>query len=199
MSTVIDIDSLYRDKFNYENPAEFEITASQVETWFSSNRTTRATAMNPASSPYEASTSIKLDRLIIPYTAQLALEPRLYVDFQSNRYKSIMVINAIDGKHPNAKFVLDFSHYQDNDAGDHIWIHYKSNNEQVMRFRHKDPIKFRVSDRYDNTLPLTTLDSPVGSAALPEAQVMATFVLTPYILDGTYNNQLIQPITMNQS
>lgn len=200
MSTYIDIDSQFRIRGTYPNPADFEVTASQVDTWFSSNRTTRPTAMNPASSPYEFSTVVYLDRIIVPYVTtpfDLSTEPRLYVDFHSKRYEDIRLINAIGGVHADAKFVCNFERYQEDSTNTRIWMQFKCDQHQVMRFRRKDPVMFRVTDRLGNVIPLDLVDD--GPDPDPASQVMATFKITPYIIDGDYTNQLIQPITMNQT
>jgi hypothetical protein len=76
-------------------------------------------------------------------------------------------------------------------------MQFKCDQHQVMRFRRKDPVMFRVTDRLGNVIPLDLVDD--GPDPDPASQVMATFKITPYIIDGDYTNQLIQPITMNQT
>jgi hypothetical protein len=203
MATFIDVDSQFREYNTYPNPASFTITAPQVSTWFSFNRTTRAYAQNPVTAPLDFASTVKIDSLIIPYVVgtfgttniDFSVIPKLYVDFHSKNVNSLRLIQAINGNHADARFVCSFDKFQTDDANNRVWIHYRCGMEQVMRFRKNSEMQFEVSQRDGTPLPLDLVDT--GSTPNPLYQVMATFEITPYLNDGDYDNQNITPININ--
>lgn len=199
MSTFIDIDSQFREFPRFRNPADFQVTAEQVETWFQFNRTVRANAKNPATAPLDFAQTVRLKSLIIPYVVNGGLSidfsilPRVYVDFHSEKFPDIRLMHSIDGLQSEAKFVCSFDKYQVDDASNRVWIHYKCDMEQVMRFQRREPVNFKVMSRNGTALPLNLVDT--GASPDPSLQVMATFEITPYLLDSSFDNHLSSPHT----
>lgn len=192
MSSFIDVDSYWRDRATYQNPAEFDITAKQINGWVSRSRTVRANPQNPNNQPYEFATSIEIINLTIPYTTDTAVLPRVYIDMHSELYKDIYLINIADRVNKDARFICTFDKIQNDNMGNPTWIHYKCGMEQVCRFGRDSPIKFRVFDRNGVTLPLTDDLPPNPPNDL--AQITTTFKITPYIKDGDYRNSLTDTI-----
>ena len=193
MATFIDLDSIFRDRETYPNENSYELLPKQVKAWFTSARTVRAYPQNPTSTPLEFATTVRISYLALPYTEDLAEFPRIYLNFESKLYKDIHLISAIDGKHPNAKFVCVPDRVQNDRNGDPLWIHYKCAMEQTMRFRRGDPIKFEITTRSDDILPQQDTSSPVDPD--PTKQTVCTFEITPYIRDGDYTNNLLETHT----
>lgn len=188
MSTFIDLDSIHRDRSNYPNPSEYMVTPDQLNGFFRTARTTRSTAVNPNHSIQEFSTSLRLVALTVPYSVALAAIPRLYVDLHSQSYNDRYLISSINGNNSDARFIAVFNRVQNDDGGNPVWIHFQPIVEQVTRFKRDDTIFFRVFTRDGNTLPNT--DTLLPNAPDPNQQIIATFEITPYSRDGSYDNQL---------
>ena len=191
MASFIDLDSFYRNKDDFPNPFWYEVTAYQSQGWFKQERTTRAYAKNPGSNSPEFVLSITCLLLTLPYSTALAAEPRVYLDFRSNSYKDINLIQTIDGKKSQAKFICQFLSIQHDSDGNPIWIHYKSDTmEQTMRFSRQDRVLFKITLR-DGTVP-SNPDTPVGEPSNPAQQTMATFELMPYLKNAAIDNHLVE-------
>lgn len=199
MSSYIEIDSFYRNKSRYDNPADFEVTSDQVQTWFVHSRTTRSSPLHPNSSPTDFTNDVRLTTLILPYVVDpgttppidLSVIPRVYVDFHSKKYNDIRLINGIGGSVSEARFVCDFERYQLDDSSNRVFIHYKCEMNQVMRFRKGDPVVFKVIDRFGAPIPLDLIDT--GAEPDPALQVRATFKITPYVNSSEYDNHFMTP------
>jgi hypothetical protein len=142
MATYIDLDSLHRDRENYPNENDYTVTASQVETWFTSARTIRALPANPILSIKEFVTTINIRDLALPYSDELAALPRIYIEFRSETYKDIRLINTIGGIHADTHFVCSPKRIQTDSNDIPIWIHYECHMEQTMRFEREDLFVF---------------------------------------------------------
>ena len=153
MSTFIDLDSIWRDRDVYPNENNYELEPKQVDTWFKSARSVRAFPQNPSTQPLEFATTINIKYLTLPYSETLSEFPRIYVNFRSKRYKDIHLINAIDGKQPTAKFICNFDRIQTDRNGNPLWIHYRCNMEQTMRFERGEPAIFQVTTRVQQIRP----------------------------------------------
>ena len=136
MATFIDLDSIYRDREYPQSvsPFSYELKPEDVLTWFKSARQVRAYPQNKATVPLEFATSVRIKYLTVPYSNELLAEPRVYVEFKSNRNSHIHLIQTIQGVHANATFVCPFSHVQFDHLGNPLWIHYRCEMDQVIRF-----------------------------------------------------------------
>ena len=190
MSTFFDLDSIWRDGEANLNPANYELTPAQVETWFPSARSVRAHPQNPSMKPLEFATSIKIHYLTIPYTESFAELPRIYINFRSKEYGDIHLIQAISGKQPDAKFICVFDRIQNDRNGTPLWIHWRCSMEQVMRFKRGDTIIFQITTRDGTILPIE--DNPIPDPPDPLRQTLCTLEALPYIKDGDYDNHMVE-------
>lgn len=188
MATFVDLDSILRDREIYPNPAYYQLSASQVKTWFRGARSIRSFPQDPNVRPLEFSTTVHVQYLIIPYEDEFAILPKLYVEFRSSEYKDIHLLQTIDGKHPDANFVCTFDKLQYDTNGNAVWIHYKCDTRQAMRFRRDAPITFRVTTRDGSTLP--NKDTLIPEDADPLKQIMCTVEVLPYIRDAFFSNHV---------
>lgn len=193
MSTFIHLDSFFRDRENYPNENDYELTPAQIKSWFRSARTVRAYPQNPTATPLEFATTVRITYLTVPYTKALSEFPCLYITFQSRLYRDIHLIDTIGGNHPDTKFICIPDRVQNDRNGAPLWIHYKCGMEQTMRFRRKDPIKIQLTTRSGFTLPQQDTNVPIDPN--PNKQTLATFELTPYIRDGDYDHHLLETHT----
>jgi hypothetical protein len=194
MSSFIDLDSVWRDREEYPNENDYMVTSKQTQTWFETSRSVRAFPANPSTQPLQFVTSVKIKILTLPYSEQLAALPRVYVDFHSIRYNDIHLIQAIDGKQADARFIaiIDRIQYDSNNVP--LWIHYKCDMEQVMRFAQGYPVIFRLSTRDGSVLPQT--DTTVPDPPNPVQQTLCTLETVPYLLDNSFSNHMTQPLSM---
>ena len=190
MSTFIDLDSFWRDREVYPNENDYQLSPQQVDCWFRTPRSVRNLPQNPNSYPVGFAVSISIVSLTLPYTTSLATMPRVYINFTSFLYKDIHLIQAISGQQPDSKFVCTFDKIQNDSAGTPLWIHYKCDMNQVMRFEMRDPIIFQVLTRSGDVLPQQ--DTSVPTAADPNKQTLCTFSITPFIKDGKFDNHMVE-------
>lgn len=197
MATFIDLDSNWRDREIYPNPANYELTPSQVEGWFRNARSVRAFPQNPSTQPLNFVVSMNIHYLTVPYSDPVAALPRVYVDFHSRKYNDIHLIQAIDGRHQESRWICNFDRIQrDPVTDDPLWIHFRCTMEQVMRFKKDDTMVFRVTTRDGSTLP--NLDNLVPDPPDPLKQILCTFDCTPYLRDGDYSESaLVQPTNVS--
>lgn len=194
MANYIHLDSFYRDREEFPNENEYELSPKQVGTWFKSARAVRAFPSNPNLQPLEFATSVNMCNLITPYSADLAVLPVIYINFASLNYKDQYLVYCIDGKHENIKFVCVLDKIVNDSTGNPIWIHWKSPSmEQTMRFERGFPVLFSITTRSGDVLPQT--DTPITEDPDPLHQTIATFEITPYIRDGNYDNQMTDTFT----
>ena len=195
MATFVDLDSFWRDREEYPNENDYALKPLQVESWFKSSRSTRAFPSNPSIRPLEFATTVNIRYLTIPYSEMVSEFPRVYVNFRSQRYKDVHLINAIDGKQPDAKFICAPDRIQNDRNGNPIWIHYKCHMEQTMRFARGEPVFFQLTTRDGSVLPQLDTDVPV--MADPSKQTLCTFEITPFVIDGSFVNNMTQTLTTN--
>lgn len=193
MATFIDLDSLWRDRDAYPNENSYQLGPKKIETWFQSARTVQSTAKNPNLRPLEFATTINVKSLTIPYTEDLSEFPRVYINFRSNNYKDIHLINAIEGRQSESKFVCVYDKIQNDRNGNPLWIHYKCDMEQTMRFSRGEPVLFEITTRSGAVLPQQ--DTPADQDADPTKQTLVTFEVTPYLIDNDYANHMSQPFS----
>lgn len=194
MSSFIDLDSIWRDREMFPNENKYGLTPNQIETWFRESRTVRAFPQEPSTRPVEFATTINMKYLSLPYTDILSTFPRIYVNFSCREYKDVRLINTIDGRLPEAKFICQFDKVQNDSAGNPIWLHYKCEMEQTMRFKRDDIITFELTSRNGSTLPQN--DNPPNEEPNSNVQTLATFEVTPYIRDGDYDNHMAATLNL---
>lgn len=183
MSKYLDIDSVWRDSVEYPNPANFYVGANNVNCWYQYDRTlTKGGNVKLDNSMY----TINLVQLTLPYSDDLALLPRVYVNLASGDSKDKNLMFSMSNAQLNSKFVCYPCHIQKDASDNPIWIHYKSGMEQTMRMSFTADILFQVILRNGDVLVLT--DDIIPD---PAKQVMATFNITPYFRDGDYDNHLL--------
>jgi hypothetical protein len=196
MSTVIELDSQERDRRDYPNPCDYQITAREADTWFSSARQIRAFPSNASQKPLEFVTTVDLGSLILPWNAQLVEVPHIYLKFNSTVYDDRYLVNAINGTHSESNFVCEQCGIQyASDGTTPMWIKYKPcHKEQTMRFKRNSTYNFRITSRNGDVLPFF-IDPNTGPID-PELQVLATFTVTPFIRDADYHNQTTETTTL---
>lgn len=193
MSNFVNLDSISRDREQYPNPFDYELTPQQVNSWFPNARTVNPFPKNPSTQPIEFVTTINVQHLILPYNARFATLPIVYLNFRSRNFKDIHLIQTIAGAHPEVNFICEWDKVQSDDNGTPLWIHYKCHMEQTVRFTRDFPIIFQITTRDGNPLPGT--DTLVPLDPDPLQQSLCTFEITTYLRDGDYDNHLIEPLT----
>jgi len=188
MSNFIHLDSLYRDREEYPNENDYQVTPQQVETWIRPARAVKAFPANPNLQPIEFSTTVNISNFMTPYTPELASLPVIYVNFRSLLYDDQFLVYTINGKHNEVKFVCIIDRVQNDSDGNPIWIHWKSSMEQALRFRRGYPVIFRITTRSGDILPQT--DNPPDEPPNPSQQTLITFEVSPYIRDGSYESSV---------
>lgn len=67
MATFIDLDSYWRNRDDYPNPCEYEVSAKQTTTWMKAAREVRSKPQNACDRPNEFVTTVHIDSLSVPY------------------------------------------------------------------------------------------------------------------------------------
>jgi len=186
MSSFIDLDSLHRDRVAYPNPCDYELTPSQVTTWFRSAREVRATAPNANTRPVEFVTEISIVHFTMPYDEDLAALPRLYIDFHARQYNDQYLVNTISGIHPGARFVAVPCRIQTDSDTVPVWIHYSCNMKQTLRFKRDDSVVLRITTRSGSVLTTFVAENPTDPAD-PLKQTLITLELLPLLRDADKN------------
>lgn len=192
MATFIDLDSTYRDRQQYPNPAEFVVGKDQLINWFRQARTVRAFPQQVSQRQMEMVDTIKLIHLVVPYQADIMDVPIIFVEFTSQKYKDKSLVSTMNNNHPTIKFICEWDKVQNDSAGDPAWIHYKTNMSQVMRFSRDFPIYFKLTFTTGNVLDIT--DTVVPEPINPAVQIHATFEVIPYIRDDEFSNHIVDTI-----
>lgn len=193
MATYIDLDSIWRDRETWPNPANFQLSVEQVRGWFAAARSVNALPKNPSTQPLGFVISMNIHYLTLPYDASIAGLPRVYLNIRSKSYKDINLIQSIDGKQRDARFICTFDRVQNDGAGDPLWIHYRCSMEQVFRFKMNDELIFSVTTRSGDVIP--NFDTTIPADADPDKQILCTFDVTPYRRDGSYSEDAqVQPL-----
>lgn len=186
MATFIDLDSIWRERDGYPNENDYQLLPSQVKNWIKQPRTVNLFARNPSARPLEFTVSVKIIHLTLPYSTLLATYPRVYVNFRSRNYDDIRLIDTIGGVLPEAKFVCVQERIQYDELNVPVWIHFKCDMKQVMRFEKGQPIVFQIFGR--NGIPLPQLDTDPEFNPDPNKQSLCTFEITPFEIDGDFSD-----------
>ena len=189
MSSFIDLDSSLRNVQLWPNPANFVVNDSQMSSWFVSSRSVRAFPQEVPKKQLEFVAALKLLHFVLPYQANLADTPIIFVDLHCQKYKDRSLVSTISNAHPQIKFVCEFDKYQVDSNLAPAWIHYKCNMTQVMRFSRKSALTFTVSMLDGNTVQI--VDNTPPALPNPTVQVHATFEIIPYIRDDEYSNHMV--------
>lgn len=194
MSTFIDLDSSFRDRDTYPNACSYEITPDQTSAWFPNARSVRNNPQIAISRPLEFVTTVRMESLQLPWHPDLVAIPKLYVEFRARSYGDRFLISTINSVHSETTFACVQEKVQTDSNGDPKWIYYRCLNEQTIRFKRKDSYVFKITTR--NGLPVPFfLDTDPTIPADPNLQSLAFFTLTPFIRDGDYHNQGVEPIS----
>jgi hypothetical protein len=192
MAQYIDLDSILRDREEYPNENDYQLSPQQVEGWFRNSRIVTPLPQNPNTYPLGFVSSISIVDLALPYSALLSTMPRVYINFTSMLYRDVNLVQTISSSLPDAKFVCKYDKIQYDSLNNPIWIHYKCDMDQVMRFERRDPIQFQVLTRSGNILPQQ--DTTIPLDADPLKQTLCTLSITPYIQDGKFDNQMVETL-----
>jgi hypothetical protein len=204
MATFTDLDSTYRNRNTYPNPANYTVEDSQVRAWSVNPRTVSANSARPGSRALEFVESIDVERFILPYTdvtyvnklgvtitVPLADIQRVYLDVHTSRYNDQGLISTIDNKNTKAKFMFVQDKIQEDTLGNPRWIHYKCKMNQVMRFARNEPIIINIMQELGYTIVIP--DAGIDPDPLMQTYIMLK--ITPYFRDGGFNNSGIGLIT----
>jgi hypothetical protein len=189
MANFIDLDSIWRDKEIYPNENNYEVGSNQIGGWYQKARTVRALPQNPNTQPLDFSTSIGIKYLTLPYSETLSDLPRVYINFYSKKYKDVNLINSIGDVQNNAKFICVPDRIQNDINGNPLWIHYKCNMKQAMRFARSEPVLFQITTRDGTILP--QLDTNVPDSPDPSKQTLCTFEITSLVRDGYFSQDVL--------
>lgn len=196
MANYIHIDSSYRDKEEYPNENNFQLTAKQVQGWNKYARSVRPFPQNPSLQPLDFASSLKIVSIITPYSEFIAQQPYLFLCFGNIQsgvgYSDISLVSTINNHHNDIRFVLFQRKIQKDDSGQKIWIHWTSEMEQVTRFRRDVEMIMTLKTRFGVVLP--SLDTDPYQTDISK-QVSCTVEITPYLRDASYDNHYTQPLT----
>lgn len=189
MATFVFLDSSFRDREMFANPADYAVTAAQIGTWFTAPTTVSALAQNPATQSRDFKKTVNVKYVITPYDSDLAAAPVLFLDFHSYRAPPQYMLRTINGHNRNCQFVLVQHKIQNDDIGNPIWIHWEARGaEQTVAFARDDTVVFSLSTA--TGVPLAIVDNPLPDELDPSKQTRALFEITPYARDNDYRSGL---------
>lgn len=193
MSLHYHIDSRWRERDKYPNPAEFTLPIKITQNWNAINRTVNPVKPHTKIQVDNMVHTVKLLNLTIPYdfggtagTAAINAYPFLYVSFRSQNFKDPHLVhtnedgdvvntaeNVLTGLPEKAVSLKDatFVAYCDKiqgTPGNLAWIQYKCNMIQTYRLKVDDSLKFRVYAPDGQTLPIVdTLPPEIEDPLMP--------------------------------
>lgn len=199
MSSFIHVDSLYRDREAYPNPADFKVSSRQLGGGIREPRQVNPLAHPVGNRPREFAVTLRAHHLILPYNfggmgggGEVLNEPYILLDIGSVDKRDHWLISSMGNKNDDAKFVAVFEKIQNDKNGNPTFIHYKVSMEQVTRFTRDYELVVRLFDRKGDSLNI--IDTMVPMPADPTRQVTITLEVKPYIIDGNFINNMINPI-----
>jgi hypothetical protein len=198
MTTYIDLDSYYRIRETYPNPADYVVEDSQVRDWIREPRSVTAMSSRPGNKVLDFTQTVEIEGFTLPYTAITYIDStgtivnthtadltRIYVDVHTVRYNDLRLIQTIDDKLNKTRFVLTPERIQHDSADQPIAIQFRTNRmNQVMRFATDQSIKFTVMQERGFTIIID--DS--GQDPDPTKQIWVNIAVKPYYRDGLYAN-----------
>lgn len=202
MATYIDLDSFYRNRATYPNPANYTVEEDQVRDWIREPRTVNANPSRPGNRAIEFMQTVEIEGFTMPYTAITYVDAtgttvnthtadlqRIYVDVHTVRYNDLRMIQTIDDKINKARFVLIQDKVQLNSLNQPFLIQYKTHRmDQAMRFSRNEPIKFTVMQERGFTIIID--DS--GQTPDPTKQIWVNLAIKPYYRDAEFSNHGLQ-------
>lgn len=186
MSNFIALDSTYRDRTLYPLPTEYTVRAQQLEGWFRSARAVRPHPQNPGTQPLDFVSVVEVKHLVTPWSAEIVVLPQLFLDIHSQGINDQYLVNMINGRNRDTRFVLVQDKTLVDQNGDPMWIVWKAHMQQTMRFKRDDELVFRLFTESGVTLQIVDLLPPDDPD--PSLQVSALFEVTPFRRDGDYSN-----------
>lgn len=173
MTTFISIDSIFRNRTENPNPADFVIPIAETQGWASENRTIQSVRPHKGRIIPDLLHELTLLKLSIPYDATLLNEPYLYVEFSVTNTQATNLINTLGNttngvKLKNAIFQVWFDKIQPTN----LYILYCCSMSQVIRFDPKASYRFRIFDRFGTTI--TVVDTSPPTPIDPLKQVSAS-------------------------
>jgi len=198
MATYIDLDSSYRNRATYPNPADYIVEDNQVKDWIREPRQVTAMSNRPGNKVIEFMQTVEIEGFTMPYTAitytdatgtvintHTADLQRIYVDIHTVRYNDLRLIQTIDDKLNKARFVLLQDKIQRDSADQPFLIQYRTHRmDQAMRFSRNEPIKFSVMQ--ERGFVINIADN--GQAPDPTKQIWVNLSIKPYYRDAEYSN-----------
>ena len=184
---VVDLDSLWRDRVTFPNPANYTVDPTNITSWL--KHTQRSICVEPCKPAPSYLSCIRLTSLILPYDPIVANAAKLYVDYHSVGKNPIQSISTIGNHLGEAKFVVTYQKTQYSSTGEPIWLHYCPVNTQMMEYSRDMPVHFAVYSR-DGEVLTNYIDPDPTLPADPARQILATFEITPHFkrvpLDSTF-------------
>lgn len=182
---VVDLDSVWRDRVTYPNPADYVVDVANISSWL--KHTQRSICVEPCKPAPSYLSCIRLTSLILPYDPDVANAPKLYVNYQSVNKPVFQAISTIGNHLGDAKFVVTYSKTQYNSDGEATWLHYCPVNTQMMEYSRDMPLKFSVMSRDGNVLP-QYIDVDPTLPVDPARQILATFEITPHFKKQSFDD-----------
>jgi hypothetical protein len=208
MSSYLHVDSTWRDRLEFPNPAEFIIPLNVVDSWRTVDRTVYPVDKHCVSRYEGMVHTVELLNLTVPDTAVISTitnatfngnsvqtsstisitdAPFIYVALQNTSENTDKrLTNTLEGgvnsKFKNLADAVFVVYYDKTRNG---WVHFESGMTQSYRINFKREIKFRLFDNTGQTLQITDTTPPTFPIA--SQQVSALFDITPYVRDDRYD------------
>lgn len=202
MATYIDLDSYYRDRITYPNPANYVVEDGQTRDWIREARQVNAYSNRPGNKVIEFMQTVEIEGFTLPYTdisytdstgtvvnTHTADLQRIYLDVHSLRYNDLRMIQTIDDKLNKARFVLLQDKIQLNSLGQPYLIQYRTHRmNQAMRFSRNEPLKFTVMQERGFVINIPDDGEDIN----PQLQTWCNLRIEPYYRDADYSNHGLQ-------
>lgn len=202
MATYIDLNSYYRDRDTYPNPANYVVESNDVKDWIREARQVNANSNRPGNKVIEFMQTVEINGFTLPYTAityvdgtgttintHTASLQRIYLDVHSLQFNDLRMIQTIGDRLNNARFVLVQDKIQYDSANQPYLIQYKTvHMNQAMRFSRNGPLKFVVMQELGYTINI----ADNGQTPDPALQVWCNLRIEPYYRDADYSNHGLQ-------
>lgn len=185
MSNFIHLDSSYRDREDYPNPADFTVNVANMQTgWYREARRVRAVASTQPR-VLEAVTSLNIVDLMIPYYESFTREPVLYMDIHSENENDTPVIATMNATVNTARFVLNFQYVQY--AKNIVTaIVDASRTSNVVTITTSTPANFNIGDNV-----FISGVVPVGATDFNGVFMITSVITTPTFTQFTYNQTAV--------
>lgn len=192
MARYIDLNSEFRDREVYPNENDYKTVPVQTRAWRSVPDNARPLSHDPLTRTREFKMSVSVVELTLPYSDAVNNMARIYVNIDNVSNPSSYMIDTMTPATSNSKFICTFDRYQDDNLGNHQWIHYKCNMKQIFRFRVGEPVSITIADT--NGTVLTQQDTNSPTAPDSTKQTFCTIRVSDFTQDGEFTNHFIQPL-----